>query len=224
MTTSMAWHRRGTFLPLLGLVLACAGNPPPAVEGDAQARTEATGADARGEARPGYGDEVLGAADSLGVLEREDVSLRMAGSGLIIDIIAMNPEVIGLAADDLRAYLEDALRKVPETVPPDLQREGTYFLVGFSSTVKEISFEPSQIRLESEGRQYYPRYIVPISTAFERKILQIFQPPVWAVYIFDPGIDLLSTLEFAYQDRVTTRGGWRRIVQNVEEARGRAKR
>ncbi|MBA2565247.1 MAG: hypothetical protein H0V09_07460 [Gemmatimonadetes bacterium] len=153
------------------------------------------------------------------------MTVRMAGEGLIVDVMPMNAEVITLATDDLRTYLEEALRKIPDSVSGDLQRDGTFFLVGFSSTEKEISFEPSQVRIDSEGQRYYPRSIVPVSSGFDDKVLELFKP-VWAVYIFDPGIDLVSMLEFAYgdDDGLTTGGSWRGVVQNVEEARSRAKR
>jgi hypothetical protein len=146
----------------------------------------------------------------------------MAGEGLIVDVLPMDAEVVALATDDLRRFLEDALRKVPDTVPPDLKRDGTYFLIGFSATEKEIAFEPSRLALNSEGRQYYPGAIVPISRGFESRILRILAAPVWAVYIFDPAIDQTSTLEFAYGEALSTGADWRQVVQAVELARSRA--
>lgn len=159
----------------------------------------------------------------IGFLDQGDVTVRMAGQGLIVDILPMNAEVLELATDDLRTYLEDALKKVPDTVAPELRREGTPFLIGFSATEKEIPFEPSQVYVESEGRRFFPRTIVPVSARFGDRTLQIFQAPVWAVYVYDPGIDLVSTLEFGYRDELSTRGAWRSVVQNVEEARARAR-
>lgn len=200
------------------LAVRCATAPPPS--GDAGTPTvEPDGA----RPRPESNRSSVSPVDSVGFLDRDDVTVRMAGAGLIIDIVAMNAEVIELATDDLRRYLEEALKKVPDTVPPDFRREGTFFLIGFSSTEKQISFEPAQVYLDSEGRRYYPRYIVPISAGFDNKVLELFKP-LWAVYIYDPGIDLVSTLEFGYRDDLSTRGAWRQVVQNVEEARSRAKR
>jgi hypothetical protein len=212
----MSQHRvRGAMIAAAAVLsafsaLSCAGAPPP---GAAAGATEPPAAGAE--------RATADTTSGRGFLDREDVTVRMAGDGLIIDVIPMNPEVLGLATDDLRVYLQEALKKVPETVPPDIQRRGVYFLVGFSATEKEISFEPSRVELNSEGRRYYPLYIVPISAGFERKVLEIFSAPVWAVYIYEPGIDLVSTLEFAYGD-ASTGGDWRRVVQNIEEARGRA--
>jgi hypothetical protein len=165
-----------------------------------------------------------GPADSTGFLDRDDVRVRMAAEGLIVDLFPMNPEVVSLATDDLRRFLEEAYRKIPDTVPPDLKQNGTIFLIGFSATEKEISFEPSRVALNSEGRQYYPRVIVPISQGFESKVLQILKAPVWGVYIFEPGIDLVSTLEFTYGELASSGASWRRVIQNVELARSRAKR
>jgi hypothetical protein len=183
------------------------------------ASSEERGAGAAVPARSGPASQ-----DSTGFLDRDDVTVRMAGEGLIVDILPMNPELISLATDDLRRFLEEAYRKIPDTVPPDLKQNGTTFLVGFTSTEKEISFEPSRVALNSEGRQYYPRAIVPISQGFESKVLQILSAPVWGVYIYDPGIDLVSTLEFSYGDLSSAGAAWRRVVQAVELARSRAKR
>ncbi|MFN2432492.1 MAG: hypothetical protein ABR599_06695 [Gemmatimonadota bacterium] len=218
--------RRRALRPVLGglLLAACSEAPPPATdagglppEGGAAAlpADSAGGAGAPRAPQPSPG--------GTGFLDRQDVSVRMAGQGLIIDVVAMNAEVLALATDDLRTYLQEALKKVPDSVPADLRRDGTYFLVGFSSQEKEISFEPSQVHLDSEGRRYFPRYIVPVSAGFDARVLPLFTP-VWGVYVFDPGIDLVSTLEFGYRDELSTRGAWRSVVQNVEEARGRAHR
>ena len=216
---------------------ACAGGPPPGADADPGgdgapaaagadgegAADEGPGAGAGGQAGPGTPDVPPPGARSAGFLDQDDVTLRMAGQALIVDVLPMNAEVLELATDDLRTYLQEALRKVPDTVPPDLQRNGTFFLVGFSSTEKEVLFEPTQLQLNSEGRRYWPRYIVPVTAGFSNRVLELFRP-VFGVYVYDPGIDLLSTLEFSYGDTISSGARWRAVVQNVEEARSRARR
>lgn len=214
---------------------ACAGAPPPGSDAaggtaaDTTAAAPATptaegpGAGAGGQTGPGAPDVPPPRATSPGFLDQDDVTVRMAGQALIVDILPMNAEVLALATDDLRTYLQEALRKVPDTVPPDLQRNGTFFLVGFSSTEKEVLFEPTQLQLNSEGRRYWPRYIVPVTAGFGNRVLELFRP-VFGVYVYDPGIDLLSTLEFSYGDTISSGTRWRAVVQNVEEARSRARR
>ncbi len=203
----------------LVLAAACAGVPQ--AEGGGKGPVLAA---AEGTSRVSPPLEAAERADSTGFLDRDDVRVRLAGEALIVDIFPMNPEVVSLATDDLRRFLEEAYRKIPDTVPPDLKQNGTTFLIGFSSTEKEISFEPSRVALNSEGRQHYPRAIVPISQGFESKVLQILSAPVWGVYIYEPGIDLVSTIEFTYGDLASSGASWRRVVQNVELARSRAKR
>jgi hypothetical protein len=201
------------------LLSGCSQAPPPSTDTEVPANVSPR-PPAPPAAPPRQGGESL----SIGFLDRDDVTVRMAGAGLIIDITPLNSEVVSLVTDDLRVYMEEALRKVPDTVPPDLQKEGTFFLIGFSSTEKEISFEPAQVHLDSEGRRYYPLYIVPVTAGFDNKILELFKP-VWAVYVFEPGIDLLSTIEFGYGEDLSSRGSaWRQVILNVEEARGRARR
>ena len=218
----------------VALGAACAGGPPPGSDAaggtaDTSAAVSATptaegpGAGAGGQTGPGAPDVPPPGAPSPGFLDQDDVTIRMAGQALIIDILPMNAEVLALATDDLRTYLQEALRKVPDTVPPDLQRNGTFFLVGFSSTEKEVLFEPTQLQLNSEGRRYWPRYIVPVTAGFGNRVLELFRP-VFGVYVYDPGIDLLSTLEFSYGETISSGTRWRAVVQNVEEARSRARR
>jgi hypothetical protein len=206
------------------LAAACAGSHPPPASGGAPVVSDSSGASRGAEPPPPAAAASRSTADSTGFLDRDDVTVRMAGDGLIIDIMAMSREVVSLATDDLRTYLQEALKKVPDTVPADLRRDGTFFLVGFTSTEKEVPFEPSQVQLNSEGRQFYPRYIVPVSQGFESKVLRILSAPVWAVYIYDPGIDLVSNLEFTYGNGLSTGSAWRRVVRAVELARSRAKR
>jgi hypothetical protein len=55
-------------------------------------------------------------------------------------------------------------------------------------------------------------------------VLEILTAPVWGVYIFEPGVDLVSTIEFTYGDVASSGASWRKVIQNVELARSRAKR
>ncbi|HUP20139.1 MAG TPA: hypothetical protein VM778_09320 [Gemmatimonadota bacterium] len=210
-----SWTTAAAGGAVLALAAACAvpeetepGAPPPAA---AAGTTEA--------GRP----PAAGAGRTLGYLGWEDLSVRMVGegatAGLRIDITTLDDEAVALAADDVRTYLEDMKTRIPDAVPAQAAREMRAFLVAFSGFEKEVRFDPSRLQLRSEGSSYYPRYVVPVSREFDRRLVGLYET-VYAIYLFDASIDLRATLEFQYAE-LTTGGAWRAVVERIERARGR---
>lgn len=200
--------------------LACAGAPPreePAP--DATERTEAP--PARQPSRPP--PESAAAMKFQGTLDWDNISIRMVGidveKGLQIDVTTLDEEALELIADDIRPFFDDVMRRVPEAVPPGAMEDLTPFLVGYTAFEKEISFDPSRLRIVSEGSTFYPRHIVPISPSFDRRLINLYET-LYGVYLFDASIDLYATLEFRYGE-LTTGDSWRRVIQNVQRAKAR---
>ena len=202
----------------LALAAACAF---PAAETEPGAPPAAGAADTVEAGRP----PAAGADRTLGFLGWEELSVRMVGegatAGLRIDVTTLDDEAVALAADDVRTYLEDMKNRIPDAVPPSA-RDLRAFLVAYSGFEKEVRFDPSRLQLRSEGSSYYPRYVVPISPEFDRRLVGLYQT-VYAIYLFDASIDLRATLEFQYAD-LTTGGAWRGVVERIERARARGSR
>lgn len=192
---------------------ACAGPAAETDPGRAAAGIEDSApppAAPRGErARPGF-------------LSWEDLSVRLVGqgatAGLRIDITTLDAEAVALAGEDVRAYFADLEKRIADAVPPP-GREARPFLVAYSGFQKEVRFDPTRLQVRSEGRTFLPWYIVPVSENFDRRIVGLYET-VYAVYLFDPAIDLLATLEFLYGDLSSGRR-WRSVVEAIERAKTR---
>lgn len=209
----------GALVLALGIAaLACAGAPP-REQPDPGATTPDTTDTAALPIRP---DEAS-TPRVRGSLDWEDLSVRMVGrefvKGLQIDVTTLNEEALELASDDVRAFFEEAKRRVPDAVPPGAAEELTPFLVGFTGFEKEISFDPTRLQIESEGSTHYPRYIVPVSRKFERKVVDLYET-LYGVYLFEAELDLNATLTFRYGP-LSTGSTWRRVVENIQRAKSR---
>ena len=160
-----------------------------------------------------------------GTLQWSDLGVRMVGgrggsAGLQIDVTTIADEAIILAADDARQYFRDVKKKIPEAVPAREAAGLLPFLVGYTGLEKQVSFDPTRLEIRTEGATRYPRYIVPVSPAFDRRVVDLYET-VYAIYLFEgEQIDLNATLEFRYAD-LTSGAGWRQVVERIQRAKTR---
>jgi hypothetical protein len=160
-----------------------------------------------------------------GTLSWEELSVRMVGretsAGLRIDVTTLEPTALEVAAPDIRAYLEDLLRRarVDSGLSEREIRELKAFLVGFTGFEKEVHYDPTLLLIRSEASTYYPLRIVPMSERFERRVVGLYQT-VYAVYLFEPSVDLNATLDFRYEE-LSSGGAWRALINRMQRARAR---
>lgn len=160
-----------------------------------------------------------------GTLSWEELSVRMVGretsAGLQIDVTTLDPAALEVAAPDIRAYLEDLLRRarVDSGLSEREIRERKAFLVGFTGFEKEVRYDPTLLHIRSEGSTFYPLRIVPVSERFERRVVDLYQT-VYAVYLFEPSMDLNATLDFRYEE-LSSGGAWRSLINRIQRARAR---
>ncbi|MBW3660471.1 MAG: hypothetical protein KY397_02415 [Gemmatimonadetes bacterium] len=199
--------------------LAACATPPP--------RDAETGADAA-DSREAVVDTPPVPRDdrSTGYLSWERLGVRMVGegptAGLRLDVTTLDDEAIALASDDIRAYLRDVKGRITDAVPTLDARELHAFLVGYTGFEKEVSFDPTLLELRSEGSTYYPRYIVPVSPQFDRRLVNLHET-VYGIYLFDSEIDLNAILEFRYEN-LSSGSGWRSVVEAIQRAKTRGGR
>lgn len=187
--------------------------PPPAAEGAAEAAET-----------PPPSDRPAGGTRAAGTLSWEELSVRLVGrqtsAGLRIDVTTLNDEALAVAAPDIRTHLADLKARISEAgISEQEARELTPFLVGYTGFEKEVSFDPTLLLIHREGSTLYPRTIVPMSRDFDRRLVDLYQT-VYAVYLFDPGIDVVATLEFRYGE-LTSGSAWRGVVQRIQRAKVR---
>jgi hypothetical protein len=180
-----------------------------------------------GDVPPPTVAESEAAADTIrvrGTLQSSDLGVRMVGQGategLQIDVTTLSEPAIQVAADDVRTYFQDLKKRIPDAVPAAQASTLQPFLVGFTGLEKEISFDPTRLELRVEGATHYPRYIVPVSPTFERRVVDLYQT-VYALYLFPADIDLTATLEFRYGEEMSSGGAWRTVVDRIQRAKAR---
>ena len=205
----------------IGLALGALGCAAPARE-TAPPGDGATAADtlpAPPPSAPTFGTRAAG------TLSWEELSIRMVGretsAGLRIDVTTLEPIALEVAAPDIRAYLEDLLRRarVDSGLSEREIGERKAFLVGFTGFEKEVHYDPTLLHIRSEASTYYPLRIVPVSERFERRVVGLNQT-VYAVYLFEQSVDLNATLDFRYEE-LTSGGAWRALINRVQRARAR---
>jgi hypothetical protein len=140
-------------------------------------------------------------------------------AGLQIDVTTLAESAIELAADDVRTYYRDLKKRIPEAVPAPEASRLQPFLVGYTGFEKEISFDPTRLEIRSEGSTDYPRYIIPVSPGFDRRVVDLYQT-VYAIYLFPAEVDLTATLEFRYGE-MTSGSAWRAVVDRIQRAKTR---
>lgn len=162
---------------------------------------------------------------STGTLSWEELSVRMVGretsAGLRIDVTTLEDDALEVAAPDIRSYLLDLLRRAREEAGLAERdfREMKPFLVGFTGFEKEVRYDPTLLLIRSEGSTFYPLRIVPVSSGFERRIVSLYET-VYAVYLFDPGLDLDATLDFRYAE-LSSGAAWRTLINRIQRAQAR---
>jgi hypothetical protein len=204
--------RYGTLVAVI--LAACAipreESPPPGENGAPPAATTAA-------------DTAVPQAQVRGILQWSDLGVRMLGRGgdpgLQIDVTTIADQAVALSADDVREYFRDVKKRIPEAVPAREVSELLPFLVGYTGLEKEVSFDPTRLEIRSEGSTYYPRYIVPVSPMFDRRVVDLHQT-VYAIYLFEDEIDLNATLEFRYAD-LSSGTAWRQVVERIQRAKNR---
>lgn len=164
-------------------------------------------------------------AREAGTLSWEELSVRMVGretsAGLRIDVTTLEDYMLEVAAPDIRSYLLDLRRRAREQsrIPERSVREMKSFLVGFTGFEKEVDYDPTLLHIRSEGSTFYPLHIIPVSQGFERRIVGLYET-VYAVYLFDPGLDLNATLDFRYAE-LASGSAWRSLVNRANRAQAR---
>lgn len=193
--------------------LACAAPPPETPAGETAVEPAAGPPSATPSGLP----------SSTGYLSWEDLSVRLVGqgptAGLRIDVTTLDPGSIRLAADDIRTYLGDQRTRISRHVTGDEAERLTAFYVGYTGFEKEVTYDPTRLQIRIEGQTYYPRSIIPVSPAFDRRVVDLYQT-VYGIYLFPEGIDLDATLEFQYGE-LSSGGAWRDVVRRIQRAKTR---
>jgi len=160
--------------------------------------------------------------DYEGLLERDDITVKMRGGDLEITVTAMDESIIRYATKEMR----DHLRKLKEdnladniNYNPDDPKRPIPFLVTFRALGREIRYEPHELLIYNYGQEYRPIEIVAVSPNFNSRVVYIRRPPLSAIYLFNRSIDLNSReLVITYYNALVF-NNWIRVIERVNEAK-----
>lgn len=153
-----------------------------------------------------------------GVLETDDISIVLQGSGLWIRITPMEEEILRYCTEDTRQTYSKMLDTQGESLKKDGKSDFRKFLVLFQGrSDNEIYFDPTELNIVHQGKLYKPEKILPISSTFDKRILTLYGTPEMAIYAFSKDIDLALSIRFQYKDLNSNK--WDEIIKTVEEAK-----
>jgi len=153
-----------------------------------------------------------------GVLETDDISVILQGSGLWIRLTPMEEEILRYCTQDTRTTYSKMLENQGGALKKEEAGEFIKFLVLFQGrSESETYFEPTDLNLNHQGKLYKPVKIIPISSTFDKRILKLYGNPEMAIYAFNKEIDLARPIEFKYKDLSSHK--WTEVIKTVEDSK-----
>lgn len=200
---------------VLALTLtACAGAPP---TNDPASQPTLESQDESGTLPPA----------GFGTLKQDDFTVALQADDLQVKLTPLNESVIRLAAPDtyqrLHALVSSRNARISEiAMTAGAQGTPTIFLVSFFTRTRQAEYSPTDVQLLSQGIQFRPLGIVPITPEWGREQAQQERAQS-AIYVFDPAIDLGVAFQVEYSGRRSV--AWNSIlgVLEAEESRVRSR-
>lgn len=159
-----------------------------------------------------------------GTLHQDQVGVRIATAGVIVRAIPLDERVIRLLATDAYRSLHEMAASRSADVAEDAHAAGhdsvALFMVTFFGLQPQTQFSPDQIYVTSQGREFRPIGIVPLTAGFSESRIDQRQQAA-AIYIFEQGIDVLRPFVVTYGSQ--TSDGWTQSLRLLEAERTRAR-
>ena len=156
-----------------------------------------------------------------GTLYQDEVTVSLVSGALQIKVTPLSESVTRTTAPDTYRRLSGlAGRFGPEAARTSPSGPPELFLVSFYSDTPDVPFVPEELQLISQGSRFRPQAILPVTPGWgQRRVSQ--RVTEMAVYAFDPGVDLESSLVVAYG--LVESAAWDGILPRVQAERARAR-
>jgi hypothetical protein len=140
-----------------------------------------------------------------GSLRLEQISVALRVGAVELRLTPLEQRVLRLAAPDLRNRLQTlaAESKAYES------RERTPLLVTFTSTARDHSFSPTELRLEVGSRRLEVLEVIPVTPGWDEQRLRPREPAA-ALFIVGGRLDAFAPFRVLYGGTVTD--GWRDVI------------
>ena len=205
---------RGIGFACVAVALACALAAPTGAE--AQCGNEGPGS----RTIPDTGGGALIPA-GYGTLHEEDVAIKLALPGVLVQLIPLDESVTRVLAPDSYRSLHDLLQSKQGPLAHcaalhDL-RERNVWIVQFFGLAPDASFTPLDLTISAPGRDFRPLELIPLTPGFGQNRLQVGRTQR-ALYLFDDGLPLNQPLT-ATMGSVSNSTDWPTNLRRIESER-----
>lgn len=200
-------------LRLVGLMLAaaCASAGGTAAQNPAATAPAGTLADTgtAGLVPPGYG-----------TLRQDDIAIKIPLDNVAVRLIPLDESVIRTLSPDSYRALRDLLASRRDQIARLARQHGlrqaNVWYVSFFGLAPQAQFTPTDVTITSNGREFRPVEIVPLTSGFGEQRLQPREVQQ-ALYLFEDGLDLSQPLTVTMGIERNT--DWQAILQTIERER-----
>jgi hypothetical protein len=155
-----------------------------------------------------------------GTLRQEDIAVQLQLTGVQMRAIPLDESVIRVLKPD--SYRN--LRVLQETKQTDVaaltRRYGvprfSLWYVTYYGMAQEARFSPQEFAIVSNGREYRPLDVVPLTNGFGENRLRLRETQS-AIYLFDGALDVNQPLTLRVQG--TESDSWQETLRRVERER-----
>lgn len=194
------------------MLAACASAGGSAAQNPPRAATSAGVAADTGSAGlvpPGYG-----------TLRQDDIAIRIPLDNIAVRLIPLDESVIRTLSPDSYRALGDLLASKRDQITRLARlhglRQANVWYVSFFGLAPQAQFTPTDVTITSNGREYRPLEIVPLTAGFGAQRLQPREVQQ-ALYLFDDGLDLSQPLTVTMGIERNT--DWQAILRTIERER-----
>jgi len=203
-------HHAIAVAPMIVLLAACASMPA----GDPSTDTVSTRAVA----------DSIPTADAIppgkGTLRTDDIALRLQVPGIQVRMIPLNESIIRVLSPDayraMRDLVESRRADITRMAAQRGMRGESVWYVTFHGVETEARFTPTDITVNSMGRDYRPIEIIPLSQGFgNQRVRQ--RETLSALYLFEDGINVENSLTVSMD--VSRNTSWEAILRRIQRER-----
>lgn len=159
-----------------------------------------------------------------GTLRQGDISIRLQGSAIALQMYPLHEAIIRLLAPDtyrsLHRLAERHMDEIQDAVQMYALGDPAIFVVTFFGREARARFDPDELTITSQNRLFRPVSIIPISPSWTRHELERRETAT-AIYVYESGIRLLEPLAVEYRGARVNQ--WESLLQNIEEELARVR-
>lgn len=155
-----------------------------------------------------------------GTLRQDDIAIKIPLENVAVRLIPLDESVIRTLSPDSYRALHDVLASKQDQITRlarvhGLQQANVWY-VSFFGLAPAARFTPTDVTITSNGREFRPLEIVPLTAGFGEQRLQPREVQQ-ALYLFDDGIDLSQPLTVTMGMQQNT--DWQTILRTIDRER-----